>query len=278
MIFEFIRHLLMIAPDGLKELGYGRELLAIAARHSRCGDAWAPHLETCRGLISEAAKDCPGREHVVVLGSGYLFDVPVEILSEIFGEVWLVDVIHPPQALDRAKNLSNIRFIERDLSGVASALLRVGHAGSDELPCPNIDLDDLADADLVVSSNLLSQLPLVPLDFVGKCCSWASAEVRQKFAYNIVDHHLAVLQKLMARVVVITEVMRLIHDSNEVVERIDPLFGITFPYQGREWTWDIAPRPEIDRHFDLSLQMVGVMDLAAAPHNRSCRNTNLAAP
>ena len=82
----------------------------------------------------------------------------------------------------------------------------------------------------------------------------------------------------MVRIVVITEVMRLIQNGNKVVEKIELLFGITFPSQVHQWTWDSSPRLEIDHRLDLSLQMVGVMDLAAAPHKRNCRNTNLAAP
>ena len=49
MIFEFIRHLLMIAPDGLKELGYGRELLTIAR---------AP--QPLRRRLGTASRDMPG--------------------------------------------------------------------------------------------------------------------------------------------------------------------------------------------------------------------------
>ena len=49
MIFEFIRHLLMIAPDGLKELGYGPRTPC----HRRAPQPLRRRLDT-------ASRDMPG--------------------------------------------------------------------------------------------------------------------------------------------------------------------------------------------------------------------------
>ena len=53
-------------------------------------------------------------------------------------------------------------------------------------------------------------------------------------------------------------------NGDEVIEEIDPLFGVRIPASGRKWTWDIAPRPEITRRIDLRFRMTGIADFKAA--------------
>ena len=57
----------------------------------------------------------PGRV-ALVLGSGGLLDVPLEELSRRFGEVWLVDMVHPWRARLWARRLGNVRLIEHDIT------------------------------------------------------------------------------------------------------------------------------------------------------------------
>ena len=278
MLAEYFHHLLSPAPTWLKDMGYVRELIAIEARHRRCRQAWAPHLERCRRLIASAALACPGSDRAVILGSGPLLDVPLDILTERFREGWLVDIVHPSAVRKLAERLGNVRVVERDLSGVSLALHGMDRMGTGPLPEPAPDAAGLIEADFVASVNLLSQLPLTPLDFIENRLPRINADQRQVFARSIIDHHLALLQGFPGRVSVITEVMRLVQDGDETLEKVDPLYGAMFPYQGDNWTWAMAPLPEISRQFDINLSVVGVADLAAAPQVRQCRNTTLAAP
>ena len=136
----------------------------------------------------------------------------------------------------------------------------------------------IAGAGLVISANLLSQLPLLLVDRLENRCPWINAETRMGFARSIIDHHLALLQNHSGQVCLISEVMRLVHDDGRATEKIDPLFGAALLYEGEEWWWDIAPRPELGPDFDVKLRVLGLPDLAAAPQARYCRNTTLAAP
>ncbi|HIC28898.1 MAG TPA: hypothetical protein EYO85_05560 [Rhodospirillales bacterium] len=52
--------------------------------------------------------------------------------------------------------------------------------------------------------------------------------------------------------------------GDEMIEEIDPLFGVSIPASGRKWVWNIAPRPEINPHIDLRYRMTGIIDLKAA--------------
>ena len=67
--------------------------------------------------------------------------------------------------------------------------------------------------------------------------------------------------------------MRQVSDGGDIFEKIDPLFGASLFYEGQEWWWDMAPRPEINRNFDVRLRVLGIPDLANAAVTRICRNT-----
>ena len=70
------------------------EAIGLWARGQRQTRAWAPHLANSRGLIDTTIDDLDRRRTVVVLGSGPLFDVPVESLARTFERVILVDQAH----------------------------------------------------------------------------------------------------------------------------------------------------------------------------------------
>lgn len=74
-------------------------------------------------MIAKAAVDCPGTGRAVVLGSGSLFDVPLDALAERFGRVDLVDLAHPRSARLAAQRRPNVRLVEADVSGVARAVV-----------------------------------------------------------------------------------------------------------------------------------------------------------
>ncbi len=265
MLAEWLKHLTTPCPGHLKAMGYLKELIAIQARHRRCRAAWAPHLEQCMKVIGDAASGV-AKGRVAVLGSGLLLDVPVEELAGTFDDVALVDIFHMPEVEDRVRGLANVRLVTEDLSGVVEPLFRhlsEGRAGS--LPPPRVDTGPLAGADLVVSANLLTQLPLLPLGLVReKAPSYGEAETRA-FARRIIDHHLDLLAQLPGRVALLTETERVICNKDEILQSIDPLFGATLPAAGKikRWTWDIAPRPEITRHIDLRFRMAGIADFQA---------------
>jgi hypothetical protein len=122
----------------------------------------------------------------------------------------------------------------------------------------------------VVSANLLTQLPLLPMGLIREKAQKGGNrdgdEETEAFARGIIDHHLDLLAQLPGRVALLTETERVISDGDEVLQSIDPLFGATVPAAGKikRWTWDIALRPEITRHIDLRFRMVEIADLKAA--------------
>lgn len=275
MLAEALLHWLTPAPKWAKTMGYVREQVALDSRHRRRRADWQPHLEHCRAVIRQAAESCPQKNRCVVLGSGHLLDIPLDALAADFARVELVDIAHPRAVRRRVKGFANVTLIDADISGVAEVVY-----GLSQLPPPEPKPDAalIKDADLVISSNLLSQLPLAPLAWLERRHPGFGGEARQAFARAVIDHHLALLQHHDGQVCLISEVMRLIHDLDRPLEKIDPLFGAALMYEGEEWWWEIAPRPELSRDFDVRLRVLGLPDLANAAHARYCRNTTLAAP
>ncbi|MCH7551116.1 MAG: hypothetical protein IIA35_05375 [Proteobacteria bacterium] len=264
MLAEWFKHLTLPCPAPIRDMGYARELIAIEARHRRCRDAWAPHLEHCHKVIGDAAEGI-SRDRVIVLGSGLLLDIPLAELSETFSDVVLVDIFHLPAARKKVHDMANVRLETIDITGLADATwthVREGRTGP--LPPPRADAGAFADADLVVSANVLTQLPLLPMGWVEEKGKGYEEDDIKAFARRIVDHHLDLLAALPGRVCLLTESLRVICDGDEVLQEIDPLFGATIPASGLKWTWDIAPRPEITRRIDLRFRMTGIADLKDA--------------
>ncbi len=264
MLAEWLKHLTLSCPAPIRDMGYARELISIEARHKRCHVAWAPHLEHCKKVILDAAQDI-SHDRVIVLGSGLLLDIPLPELSDIFSDVVLVDIFHMPAARKRTHVMTNVRLETADITGLADATwTHVCEGRTGPLPPPNADAGAFADADLVVSANVLTQLPLLPMGWVQEKGKGYEEDDIKAFARRIVDHHLELLAALPGRVCLLTENLRVICDDDEVLQEIDPLFGATLPATGLKWTWDIAPRPEITRQIDLRFRMTGIADLKDA--------------
>ena len=317
MIVKYIQHLSLPVPRWVKAMGFGREVVSMQARHERCREAWAPHLEAARALITEAAESCVKTDHAVILGSGLLLDIPLGELAARFERIDLIDLVHTRHVRRQAKAFGNVNIIEADISGAARSVysLSVTAEPDGDRPAPPIGMkatshayiaatveDTLANpsalidlpvpapdpalldgANLVVSANLVSQLPLLLMGWIEAQCPWAEDDAKDAFARSVVDHHLALLQNFAtdnpeSRVALIAEVLRLVHDAGTPVRKIDALFGAQILNEGHEWWWDIAPRPEIDNDVDVKLRILGIPDLARAPQSRICRNTTLAAP
>lgn len=263
MLIEWLRHVATPCHPKVKRMGYLKELIGMDARHRRCRDPWAPHLKHCKNLILEAAQDIP-RRRVTVLGSGLLLDIPLRQLADQFDEVVLIDILHMPKIIKRTRTLANVRLLSTDLSGVAEATWNhVRQKRTGPLPAPSAETEFFQDSDLVVSANLLTQLPLLPMGWLKGGDGHSENDI-QAFARAIIDHHLAFLVGLPGRVFLLSETERQIMDGDEMLQDIDPLFGAALPSCGLKWIWNIAPRPEISASFDLRFRMTGITDLKSA--------------
>jgi len=244
MLAELVEYLLTPCPPSARKLGYLTEAVAIRARHRRCRAAWQSHLENSRAAILEAAQACPGRKCALVLGSGALLDVPAEQLSQVFDRVVLADVVHPLGAHWRVRRLHNVRLTTLDVTGTLDAL----GDGPDIPDCAPLALRDLLQRespDLIVSANILSQLPLLPLRRLEATGLHAQPEL-EAFASRLMEEHVRLLQDGPGTACLIADIRW--HGTSGIE---NPLRSVALPPPVRTWTWNVAPRPEISRDRDV---------------------------
>lgn len=256
MIAEWLQHLLTPCPRHLKRMGYLKELIAIRARHDRCQEAWAPHLEACQAAIGEAMRVCPGRGKVAVLGSGLLLDVSLAELAGAFDEVVLVDLVHLPAVKRAVRSYPNVRLVAADVTGCVEAVYRGALPMPEGAPLPE------GDADLVISLNILTQLPLRPATWAAR---WHPPEAVAAFSRSLIADHLARLRSCPGAVCLIAESDRMVCDGEVMRESEDSLHGVALPVALQDWAWDIAPRPEADPDYDLRFRVRAVVSEKGLP-------------
>lgn len=196
------------------------EAVGLWARGQRQTRAWAPHLANSRSLIDTTIDDLRSRRTVVVLGSGPLYDVPVESLARTFARVILVDRIHLSTIGKRVDRYRNVERQWRDLSTVTD-------------PRALGFLDAIEDLDWVISLSLVSQL-----------ARGAPGAERQA-----VDGHLDKLATLPCPSTLITDLdYRVFNRHGVMLDSADLLHGRPVPRSGLRWKWEVAPFGEEDRH------------------------------
>lgn len=193
------------------------EAVGLWARGERQASAWAPHIANTRGLIDTAIDDFTERRAVAVLGSGPLFDVPLESLARTFERVILVDHAHLSTTNRRVARYPNVERAWRDLNAATN-------------PQPLAFLREIVGLDWVISLNLLSQL------------ARAAPEGRER---AVVDSHLTELAALGCRTTLVTDVdFRITDDKGTLIERLDLLFSRQMPRPDLSWKWEVAPLGE----------------------------------
>ena len=258
MIVEALTWLTTPAPAWARKAGYLRELIAIEARHQRQRANWAPHLENTRTVIRDAAALSAKRRRALIYGSGLLLDIPLSDLAAGFDEVILVDAAHLRRTRRMAHRFGNVRCVEADISGVMIGLMLGFAKGADTLPRPVPPvLEEDGPVDLVVSANLLTQLPLSPLRFLDKFPA-ITDDIRHDYARAIMQAHLDHLAAFDATCCLIAETENQFIAADGSVERTeDALRGLSLPPADRTWAWDVAPRGEVSQSY-------GVRNLIAA--------------
>lgn len=255
---EAIRYFLTPFPRHLRDMGYVKELKHLASRQKRCRSAWRPHLENSRSTILDAADRCRQFDAVLVVGSGLLFDIPTKELSRRFRRVILADIVHLWQVRRAVHPLGNVHLESVDITGVVKDVHARTPAGRGlEVPVPEPKLFLGDQVDLVVSANLLSQLPVTPNGYVSRRGHDPEPELMRSFSRQLVIRHLDWLASFACNVCLISDLERHYCKEGKTVDRERSLWGVDLPEGGREWYWDLAPRPEMEWDRDIRHLVVG---------------------
>jgi len=257
---EAYEYLTTPCPPLARRYGYLAEMVALGARYRRQKTAWAPHLAACRRFVTDAMARVPKGGRAMVAGSGLLLEVPLRELAGHFGEVVLVDVIHTRAVRRAARQWPNVRLEALDVSGALEPLA-AALAASRPLPIPTPPALPGERFAFAVSCNLLSQLPLMPLEAIERGAPAMPNAVRGAFAHSLARDHLAWLARSAEKSALFTDTESLWLEGERVIEREDSLWGLVPPAPDRSWTWVIAPAPEEDRKRDLHHTVGGWFDV-----------------
>ncbi|MDR0713184.1 MAG: hypothetical protein LBF89_02850 [Bacteroidales bacterium] len=146
-----------------RKMGYFGDQRGILRRYRREQSGWDIHLQNTQSFAIRSAQD-KDRRSAIVLGSGWLLDVPLKELSAMFGKVTLADIRHPAQVRRRAEQLCNVTPEICDISGFARSVYHYAQQYRRSRKRPPLDsiapdrLPELSDYGFVFSCNILSQL------------------------------------------------------------------------------------------------------------------------
>lgn len=261
MILEWLEAMLTPCARDRRDLGYRTELIAIGARYRRCRSAWAEHLARSRRAVEGAIARTDRRDTAMILGSGRLLDVPLAALAAAFRRVVLVDALHPLPARILVRRYANVELRSDDITGTIATLhgLKPGDALPVPKPYPPLRHDGV---DLVVSLNLLSQLGVLPAEWISRRLGPGAADKAEAFSAALARAHLDDLSRCPATVCLITDIERLYSgpDGTVLEREASVATGLTLPPSAEGWMWPIAPAPESDPVVSETRQVVVVYD------------------
>lgn len=259
MIREALIFLLTPTTSIAKKYGFLYQSIALQHRFERCKNAWLPHLKNCQDLYLSQIAKLPPKKSVVILGSAHLHEIPMHLLVAHFETITLVDVVHPLKHHWLAKRNNRLKLVTQDLSGSLDRLETLNeledlHKLIKELKTKNIFSFE---ADLIVSSNIMSQLALLPIDAIEKKLKRnLSIEEKDLICTAFAEIHLKNLKRCKGQ--------KLIYCDREVIYR-DPkgleIYNGHYPvnFNGfkklTEWIWQLAPLKEASKDYSIEMKI-----------------------
>jgi hypothetical protein len=161
-------------------------------------------------------------------------------------------MVHLPAARREAGRYPNVRCIEWDVTECAADLMAGGDGriGAERVPSAFLREEPV---DWVASVNLLSQLPLLPLAWLGQPSS-----PTPPLALTLMQRHLDYLSRFRAPVCLVVDAEQLgVDGAGEVAERtdLDTPLGLS-AHAFDQWWWDLAPLGEAGREFAIRHRVV----------------------
>lgn len=240
MISEFWQYLTTTTKiEQAKTMGYVKEAIAMQARAKRCDKKWGVHYENCQKTILKASQRAVKHRTVLIFGAGTLKDIPVAELAEQFEMVLLVDLVFLSSAQKIADQYENVFLIEHD---VTESLEWIS-SGEDMVQSPVAWLDDDS-IDLVVSLNLITQLPLIPVRWLINDFK-ITEEAADIVGKQLIFAHMNYLKQFSGEVCLIADRLDIEFDQQgREIDRFDPWWDVEPPKSEYSWEWEVVPLGE----------------------------------
>lgn len=249
MFWELYQYYTTPASPVAKKMGFLEEAISMAARRKRCRTQWDSHFKHCQNAILQAVSQAELHRKIVIFGAGSLLDIPLSQLSQQFEKVYLVDIIFLKAARQAIKAYPNVYLVEQDVTGVLEGVLQ-GQSSQNMLstvcyaPLKNATWGSLDEIDCVVSLNLLSQIPLLPVNWLLKktAISEKQAEI---FGQHLIQSHLDYLNQFKQIKCLISDRNHIeFNQAHQVTDEFNPLWEVEVPKPSEEWMWEVMPLGE----------------------------------
>jgi hypothetical protein len=234
-----------------KTFGHLAESISLLSREKRCRKNWAPHRNQCKHFIKDHLKEALHFDSILVLGSGPLHEIPIEILAHTFKKVVLVDIVHLQTTKTSLAHLKNLTFIEHDITEIEAIVQKEGQL-IDKVPQAFLN----ENWGMVLSVNIMSQLPLHLNSYIKKRLKNKFSEVQVKnFLEAITRNHLVYLKSFHCPSLLITDTQTEYYDKNESILETDINYThLDLPTAIESWYWNVAPIPELQK--DVGMKML----------------------
>lgn len=226
----------------LQKMQYTSDQQGIIKRYLREKEGWDIHISKTKQAVLQSS-NTKKKGKVLVLGSGWLLDCPINELSQNFDEVILVDIIHPKQIVKKYKKLPNISFLKADLTGGLIEYIHKNIKPGKKYLLRSV-LSEIRsftysipqEVDFVISLNILSQLSIIITDYLKRVSTFSETELNE-IAAVIQQNHINSLPK--DKCILITDFEEELYDEDNKLLGVNPLIFVDLPKGNstEKWQW-----------------------------------------
>ncbi|HAF28329.1 MAG TPA: hypothetical protein DCG75_04700 [Bacteroidales bacterium] len=221
----------------LRKMKFTSDQLGIMNRYVREKENWNKHIQESKDFILQSANS-KEKGKVVILGSGWLLDVPLQELSEMFLEVLLIDIVHPKRVVKKISKYSNVTLLKADITGGMIDYIYENPNKKEKLLVPihpfSFNLPE--NTDFVISLNIMCQLHIILVDYLKNISIFSDKELKE-FDKNIQIAHLKILPE--KKTCLITDIEEEILTKDDQTIGVNPLIHVDLPVGNfsKVWQW-----------------------------------------
>ncbi|MBN1598731.1 MAG: hypothetical protein JW894_10585 [Bacteroidales bacterium] len=248
----------------LRKMGLISDQTGILSRYIREEHNWLNHLNNTKQFILDCLSQ-NNAETISVFGSGWLLDLPEQLLSErSYKKVVLYDLHHPVEVKRKFRNYHHIFFEEIDLTGglIEKVYLMTKKRGSFSeekiiTESENLKVNLPIETDYYISLNILNQLDILIIDYLKSRIKISDTTIL-KLRKLIQANHRELLKKNKSCLV--TDYEELSINKNGDVVGTKTLVHIKLPEGKRikKWMWKFDTQKTYHPGFNTYFNVIGI--------------------
>jgi hypothetical protein len=247
----------------LRRMKYISDQEGIFERYLEEHEGWKNHIDSSRSFILECVKKYSPHS-VVIMGSGWLLDVPLKELVSECGQLYLADIWHPRQVRAMVQDYPNCNLIYTDLTGGAVtqiySLVKSFRKSGEKQSLKSISFrkPELPDGDIyLVSLNILNQLDIILMNWLKKFIKYPDDEVSY-FRKKIQENHLQLLKPGHSCLICDQEEI-VLDQKNQIVSTRKPIYT-ELPKARRkmEWKWNFDKGGAFNQSYKTEFNIIAI--------------------